>query len=58
MLNTPFDDNLSIILNECYGSEDIGFTLPYLPCNINNNIIFGNIASGCLTGFFMIKLEK
>lgn len=58
MINTPYEDNLTIFSNECYGSEDIGFILPYLPCNKNTGEISNNIAGGCLTGFFMVKLQK
>ena len=58
MLNTPYEDNVSITSNECYGSEDIGFVLPYMPCGKYQDLVTGNVAGGCLVGFFMVKLEK
>jgi hypothetical protein len=58
MLNTPYEDSMSFTENECYGSEDIGFVLPYMPCNQYPDLIKGNVAGGCLVGFFMIKLGK
>jgi hypothetical protein len=58
MLNSPYEDNVTIFSNECYGSKDTGFILPYLPCSKNTWKISKNIAGGCLTGFFLVKLAK
>jgi hypothetical protein len=56
MLNSPAEDNLTIANNECYGSEDFGFILPYLPCKKEVPSMSGNIAAACGTGFYMVKV--
>ena len=32
--------------------------LPYMPCRRTEELTTGNVAGGCLVGFFMVKLSK